>query len=150
MKKEIWKNVVDFEGLYEVSSLGRVRRLVDGTHYKKGILLPFILWNGYPWIGLYKNNHQYSNYIHRLVLTAFRGICPKGKEASHLDDVKVNCKLENLEWMTSSENKKLAFKNGRQSNAGKNHPFYGKQHSLESRKKMSESHKNLFKIRKEN
>jgi len=72
---------------------------------------------------------------------AFRGLCPKGMESRHLNDVKTDNRWpENLQWMTRNKNKKLAIKNGR-TTKGRISPMKGKHHSLNSRKKISEANK---------
>lgn len=124
--KERWKPIPGYEGLYEVSSFGRVRRSSAGHLYRKDDVLPFELHQGYPRIILNKNGCPHRFNVHILVLETFKGKRPKGKEASHLDDIKTNNHSSNLEWMTHKENTVLAFENGRE-------------HSLKTRKKISES-----------
>lgn len=138
--KEIWKPIPEYEDLYDVSNIGRVQRMCDGYHCKNGDILKGGISNfGYIIIGLRKNDRQTFRSVHRLVLFAFIGPCPEGMEGSHLNDIKTDNRLENLAWMTHSENCRLAFKNGR-SNKGKNNSMFGKCHSKKSRRKMSMSH----------
>lgn len=137
--KEIWKPIPRYKGLYEVSNMGRVRRACDSWRRacKKGHILSFKLQKGYARIHLHKNGGRKVYSIHRLVLKSFIGPCPKGLLAGHLNDIKTDNRLENLAWMTPSENQKLSFINGRIAPKARDHPMFGKYHSNESRRKMS-------------
>lgn len=116
---ENWKPVVGYEGLYEVSSLGRVRskdrKVWNGrTFYnKKGrVLKRTKTTTGYWKVELYKNRKKKSKKVHRLVAKAF---IPKkeGKELiNHKDGNPLNNKVDNLEWCNQSENMKHAYKTG--------------------------------------
>ncbi len=165
--KEIWKPIAEYEGLYEVSNMGYVRRACDSQRCKKGdILTSGLISKGYLRIMLHKNGTHKRFPIHLFVLKTFIGPCPKGKEASHLNDIKTDNRLENLQWMTHSENMRLSFKNGRTSSMlGKHHslrtrrkisriaklaykkgrinPFYGKHHTEETKRKMAARKRNL-------
>lgn len=103
---EHWKPVKGYEGLYEVSDLGRVRN-------KKGKILKTVTDNnGYKTLHLCKNSIIKCKRIHRIELEAFK---PKPFESAvvdHIDGDKQNNKLANLEWVTSSENQKRAMKKG--------------------------------------
>lgn len=118
---EIWKSVADYEGLYEVSSLGRVRSLDkivpkwDGTRLLKGrILKGGITQFGYHKIILTKNKHRQTIFVHRLVAEAFlENDNPNIKtQVNHIDGNKLNNKMGNLEWVSASENIKHAFSIG--------------------------------------
>jgi hypothetical protein len=56
---------------------------------------------------------QYGYLVHRLILLTFRGACPQGQEARHLDGDRQNCRLRNLKWGTRSENRLDTVKHGR-------------------------------------
>ena len=110
---EIWKPVVDYEGWYEVSSFGRVRRTTPGkSTYSGRILANWSKYDGYLCIELRKNNKGRQFVVHRLVAEAFIGSCPEGKEANHKDGNKHNNIPENLEYVTPSENQYHAYKLG--------------------------------------
>lgn len=104
-EQEIWKPLVEFEDLYEVSSFGRV------SNYRK-ILAIQTLPKGYKYICLKINQRQHNRLIHRLVAEAFIEN-PEGKpEVNHKDGDKSNNSVSNLEWCTSSENKRHALDTG--------------------------------------
>ncbi|MCU0806421.1 MAG: HNH endonuclease [Candidatus Contendobacter sp.] len=120
MQTEIWKPVaVDgFGHLYEVSNLGRVRRMTDSCYHaswKKGKVLAQVLQRpyGHIKIELYNQNNRKSIWLHRLVLLTFVGKQPTDKhECAHIDGNACNNRLLNLRWATSAENKEDARKHG--------------------------------------
>jgi hypothetical protein len=124
--EEAWKPVVGFEGYYEVSSRGRVRAVFAGNHgqYEPGrILRPHISKNGYVRIELNAPGiHPVKRTIHSLVLEAFHGPRPEGKESRHLDGIRSNNGILNLEWGTKRENSKDQFKHGTRI-LGESHPM---------------------------
>lgn len=106
MNEEIWKPVVGFEGLYDVSNLGYVRTLLVSN---KVPVVPYTLSRiindaGYPVVSLYRNGKLHRRLIHRLVLQSFVGTCPAGKECAHLGGCRTNAKLDNLKWKYPKEN----------------------------------------------
>lgn len=101
----IWKDVVGYEGLYKVSNTGLILGLKSNTYLK-----PRNSNLGYPRICLYKNRKKHYLSIHRLVAIAFLSNLNNYPEVNHKDGNKENNKVENLEWTTSSENIKHAFK----------------------------------------
>lgn len=108
MSAECWRRHPEHLD-YEISSLGRVRRLTAarGTRIGK-ILKPGIRKDGYPLVVL----DGKSRLLHQLVLEAFRGPRPAGLESRHDDDIKANCSLSNLFWGTRRENMFDRAKNG--------------------------------------
>ena len=106
-KYEEWKDITEFEG-YQASNLGRVKSLerIDarGNKRKEKILKPQMLNNGYYRVALCKNSIVKKYLVHRLVWIAFNGQIPEGYEINHLDEVKSNNRLENLNLVTHKEN----------------------------------------------
>ena len=97
--QEIWKDVVGYEGLYEVNEYGNIRRTID--HY---MMKHHLDRYGYLYACLTKNGKQKKHKIHRLVAYAF---LPKGKTnetINHKDLNTINNHYSNLEWMTVKEN----------------------------------------------
>jgi len=115
---ERWQDVVGYEGLYLVSDHGRVRsvgRTVDhprGQRILKGKVLKPGFSHGYNMIGLQKNGPRKFFYVHRLVAAAFIGPCPVGRQVNHVDGVKLNNQMFNLEYVTPSENTLHAYRAG--------------------------------------
>lgn len=101
---EKWLPVVGFEGVYEVSDYGRVRRVLPGQGATVGIRKPTTHPNGYQIVALSYRNKQTARKVHRLVLEAFVGPCPDGMEACHNDDNPFNNHLRNLRWDTHQSN----------------------------------------------
>lgn len=99
---EIWKDVVGFEGRYQVSNLGNVRSLRFRGHDKIALMKPTTNYAGYLVVGLGVGRKQYR--VHRLVLEAFVGPCPEGMEGCHNDSNRANPLLGNLRWDTPSGN----------------------------------------------
>lgn len=99
-KNEIWKPVLNYEGLYEVSNFGRVKSLISGK-----ILKLTKQRNGYLQVGLCKDRKQKKFLVHRLVYMAFNGEIPAGLEVNHINDKdKTDNRLCNLNLMTHKEN----------------------------------------------
>ena len=118
--KEIWKDIARYEGLYQVSNLGRVRSLdriaphPKGQCRRKGKLLRPILSNTvrYYQINLYCDGNHKLKLVHRLVLAAFIPSI-KGKDyCNHKNGNKLDNRIENLEWVNKSENQFHAYQTG--------------------------------------
>lgn len=104
--KEVWKDVPGYEGLYQVSNLGRVKSLPKkGGWSQAKILRPRYDRNGYNRVGLYKNGKSNEAKVHRLVATVFLGKAPEGKTTiNHKDGNHSNNCVDNLEWASQLEN----------------------------------------------
>lgn len=138
--EEIWKPVAGYEGLYEVSSLGRVRSLdrivIPRTGRGKGvpytlpgkILKPSERDTGHLKVWL-SNGEAKVFYVHRLVLIAFIGLPEEGQEGCHWDGDPQNNEVSNLRWGTASENRQDSLRHGTHAQVRKTHCPRG--HALE-------------------
>lgn len=117
--QEIYKDVVGYEGLYQVSNLGNVKSFKKD---KNGVLLkPGKNTSGYLFVILYKNINKKCITIHRLVMLSFKKNISNKLEINHINGVKYDNRIENLEWCTSSENQLHAYKIGLKTAKGENH-----------------------------
>jgi hypothetical protein len=106
---EIWKPVVGFESEYHVSNLGRLMTVKQGSGARYGrILKPGYSQKGYVQYTLGKYGGRHS--AHLLVMQAFFGSKPDGMEINHINGIKDDNRLENLEYCTKSQNKLHATK----------------------------------------
>lgn len=111
---EEWKTVKDYPD-YAVSNFGRVKRVKDSprNHKKTGTLLslkPHPL--GYVWVALARNKRKKRFAVHRLVLEAFVRPALKNEQCNHLDGTKTHNHLNNLEWVTPTQNINHAYSLG--------------------------------------
>lgn len=88
---ETWKDVPDYEGIYQVSNLGNVRS-------RNKTLTPGIATNGYPLVTLSKNGKTKSFTVHKLVALAFIPNPNNLKCINHKDECRTNNRVDNLEW----------------------------------------------------
>ena len=111
--EEIWKDIEGYEGLYQISNLGRVKSFPrKGTQTKKEkILKEKRDKKGYCFVSL--NNVGAKPYkIHRLVAQAFIPNLENKPQINHIDGDKTNNRIDNLEWCNNSENQIHAYKKG--------------------------------------
>lgn len=102
---EIWKDVRDFEGIYQVSNLGRIKSLNYRNTGKPGIITPMHRnCDKYLRIALSKKGKKEYRYLHRIVAEAFIPNPYNFPEVNHLDTNPRNCRLDNLEWCTRQQN----------------------------------------------
>lgn len=111
--EEIWKDIKGFEGLYQVSNLGRVKSLkktVPHANYTRTfqsrIMKQYTEKNGYARVGLFKYGKGYRKLVHRLVAQAFIPNPKLKPDVNHKDGIKTNNCIDNLEWCTPKENQK--------------------------------------------
>ena len=119
--EEIWRDVKGYEGLYQVSNLGRVKSLGNSKTRKERILKNAKNTTGYLQVNLCKEAKAKATKIHRLVAQAFIGDIPKGMVINHINGIKTDNRVENLEICTCSHNIKEAFRLGLEKP-----PFLGK------------------------
>ena len=113
--EEEYRDIKGFEGMYQVSNLGRVRSLdrIDCAGRKlRGAPIAFNVYKGYRGVWLNKDSKGTYRRIHRLVGETFIPN-PEGKRTiNHKDGDKSNNRVSNLEWATHTENSLHAFANG--------------------------------------
>lgn len=112
-ENEEWRDVVGYEGLYQVSNLGRVKSLPASSKQKGGVLKPWKVGGGYLVIQLNdsgRKDRRKRRYVHDLVAEAFIGAKPKGLTCNHKDGCKENNSWANLEYCTQKENNLHAFR----------------------------------------
>lgn len=118
--KEVWKDIAGYEGLYQISNMGRVKSCERYriNHSKpqrvpEKIKAPSTSHNGYYSVVLYKEGKGKGFRINRLVAEAF---CDKPSDAmvvNHIDNNRKNNKADNLEWVTTKQNVAHTWKQGR-------------------------------------
>lgn len=105
---EIWKDIPNYEGIYQASNLGRIKSLeridVRGHRVKEKILKPSRDRYGYYQVVLCKNSKLKAYRVHRLVWSAFNGQIPENMQVNHINEIKSDNRLENLNLMTCKEN----------------------------------------------
>ena len=122
---ELWRPIPGYPG-YEASSLGRVRSVArvitysNGRQYRKSgrILRPVLNTEGYWKVTPGKGK---TATVHTLVLLAFRGPRPSGQDCRHLNDIRTDNRVENLEYGTRSQNNLDAIRNGRNPRSSQTH-----------------------------
>lgn len=121
--KEIWRDIKDYEGLYQVSDKGNVKRVkhevevikrdkLEKRTLNERLLEPWKSRKGYMKVALRKNNKTYEKFVHRLVAESFMPTQDKTLQVNHKDTNKENNTLENLEWCTCKYNIKHSYDNG--------------------------------------
>ena len=105
--KEIWKDILGYEGYYQASNLGRIKRLEGKYVPDERVLKPQKRPNGYLAITLSKDKRRITKSIHRIIMLAFMG--ESKLTVNHIDGDKHNNRLENLEYVTSRDNIRHVF-----------------------------------------
>lgn len=118
---ENWKPIPNYEGIYEVSDAGQVKRIAGGSNNAKpGRILRPGPRAGYLYVQLCRHGHVNHQAIHRLVIEAFVGPISEGLQVNHKNGVRGDNRLENLEIMTASQNHLHSFRElGRKPSGGR-------------------------------
>lgn len=158
---EIWKPIAGWEGLYEISNLGRVKTVARKTSagnrgVPETIRKPNIM-KGYHCIALQHDGKVKVYRIHRLVIEAFGYPQPTDEhQVNHIDGNKANNCIWNLEWVTPKENTDHAFETGlrkrtptQETRDKMREALYRRYENPMERKKTSEDSKKMWQTRKE-
>lgn len=105
---EVWKDITDFEGFYQVSNLGRVRSIKEQIYKIRSF--PINKKLGYRQAGLCKNGLNIHKLLHRVIASAFIPNPNNYSEVNHIDGDRANNDLTNLEWCTHQQNVQHAIK----------------------------------------
>lgn len=104
-----------YKGVLDIDENGRLYRIINKSHNKKKSKIDKPIDqkmpNGYMGVNIKVNNIKHNIYMHRLMWMMHNGKIPEGKEINHKDGNKANNSIENLELVTSSENRKHAYDN---------------------------------------
>lgn len=105
----MWKDINGFEGIYQISDRSEIRRVDTGHIVKQR---PKI---GYWSVCLCKDGKKHYLWVHRLLAQAFIPNPDNKPQVNHINGDRSDCRIENLEWVTASENRKHAYDCGLQS-----------------------------------
>ena len=131
---EEWKDIPNFEGYYQASTMGRIRSVERTLVYKNGavrhwpskVLVPYLRKDGYYSVSLSKNGVRKSYRVHRLVAETFIPNPDNLPEVNHKNEIKTDNRVENLEWCTSEYNLNWATHNIRMVQTAKKNNKHGK------------------------
>lgn len=116
-ENEIWKDIPEYEGLYKASNWGRVKTLdkcdIRGRKFKEKILKLSYDKDGYQHVHLKHFGRDKLWPVHRLVWITFNGVIPEGMQINHINEVKTDNRLSNLNLMTCKENNNWGTRNER-------------------------------------
>ena len=147
--EEIWRPIEGYEGLYEISSYGRVKSLEKyrfnngGIQLLKEKIMKPLDYNGYKNVNLWKNGSKKKEYVHRLVAKSFIPNPDNLREVNHKDENPSNNMVENLEWCDHRYNMNYGtLKERKRNTAIKNGSWYqnSDEHRKEYYKKWYQEH----------
>jgi len=125
--QEMWKDIKGYEGLYQVSNLGRIKSLdiIDkkGRKHSGIIRKPYVKNDGYLLITLNKESHKKTYRMNRLVASTFLNNQHNLSDVNHIDEDKENNRVDNLEWCNRKYNINYGTRNTRSSST-KSKPIY--------------------------
>lgn len=122
--EEEWKAIAGYEGIYEVSSLGNVKRIAAYCG-RSGLLSPDADHCGYLRVRLFRNNQGVRFHVAKLVIEAFVGPKLPGMTINHKSGIKAQNGIDNLEYLTQSDNAKHSYRElGRSRHQGSTHPMH--------------------------
>lgn len=145
-EKEIWKDIKNYEGLYQVSNFGRVRSVYHedsrGHHVKGRMLTGVLSGQGYFRVNLYRDGNMEHKLNHRLVASAFIPNPNEYPQINHRDENKENNRADNLEWCSALYNNTYGTRTER-AEKSKERPIYvvsssGHHYFFESARKAAE------------
>ena len=114
MENEIWKDIPEYEGLYQISNLGRIKSFSNkGPKAKNPFLSLYLGKRGYKYVVVSKNYNQKTLKIHRLIAQLFIPNPENLATVNHKNFQKDDNRVENLEWMTHRNNSLDAYNKGR-------------------------------------
>lgn len=133
---EVWKDIINYEGLYQISNYGRVKALEKDVvrrkcgikHCLEIIMKPVSDKDGYLSVTfcVHSKGKAKTFKVHRLVAQAFIPNPENKPQVNHKDGNKENNSVQNLEWVTGKENIQHAYKTNLMNQSGKNNAMYGR------------------------
>lgn len=125
--EEVWKDIPGYEGLYQASNMGNVKVLerswIAGNgskHHRESQPVKKVLVKDYHCVTLRKNNKAKLRSVQRIIWETFNGPIPPGMQCNHVNEIKTDNRLENLNLMTPKENSNWGTRNKRLSDIHRN------------------------------
>lgn len=136
---EIWKDIEGYEGLYQVSNLGRIKITRNG---KERITIGVLdKTTGYRKFSLHNHGKEKKFLVHRLVAKVFIPNIDNKPEIDHINTIRDDNRVDNLRWVTRKENRNnpISLEHLRIAFTGENSPHYGKKRSEATKRKISQA-----------